>query len=285
MPELRELQRKLDSVKALGDVVEAMRNLSAIYVRRSESALEAVRPYSEIVETCLGILLTKAEIPDAPPDPGAHALALVFSGDQGLCGSYNERAVASATSFKDSRSGRTDFIAIGGRGAELLGMAGLEPLLTAPAPTSLEGIKAGIPQLAADVYRTYTESGASCMFFIYNGYAGMGKFEERLFQVIPPRHAQLSTEKRQFRCEPLLTATPDSLLAAFIEEYFFIQLYRALSESHSSENGARLMAMTAAASNIDEHSTELTQAFQSARQDFITAELLDVVGGAEALRE
>ena len=285
MPELRELERKLDSVNALGDVVGAMRNLAAIYVRRAESALAAVRPYSEIVETCLDILLVDADIPDTPAPPDAHALALVFSGNQGLCGSYNERTVASAASFRGERSGRTDFIAIGRRGDELLRRDGVTPLLSAPAPTSLEGINAQVPELAADVYRVYAACDAACLFFIYNGYAGMGRFEERICQVIPPRRAQLAAEKRRFRCRPLLTDTPDALLGAFVEEYFFIELYRALVESHSSENGARLLAMTAAAGNIDDHSTELTQAFQSARQDVITAELLDIVGGAEALRD
>ena len=285
MPELRELQRKLDSVNALGDVVRAMRNLAAIYVRRAESALEAVRPYSEIVETCLDVLLAEAEIPDSPASPESHALALVFAGNQGLCGSYNEHAVASAAAFKKERSGRTDFITIGRRGDELLRTDGVEPLMTAPAPTSLEGIKAQVPELSADVYRQYAECGAACMLFIYNGYMGMGRFEKRVRQIIPPRRAQLAAQKRRFRCKPLLTDKPDALLGAFVEEYFFIELYRALFESHSSESGARLLAMTAAAGNIDEHSSELTQAFQSARQDFITAELLDVVGGAEALRQ
>lgn len=285
MPELREMQRKLDSVSSLGDVVEAMRNLAAIYVRRAESALDAVRPYSEIVETCVDNLLAAGEIPDTSAGPESHALALVFSGNQGLCGTYNERAVAAAMAFKSGRSGRTDVVAIGRRGDELLHEAQVRPLMSAPAPTSLEGIRTQVSELAADVYREHTQCGASCMFFIYNGYAGMGRFEERVCQVIPPRRGQLAAEKRRFRCKPLLTDTPEALVGAFVEEYFFIELYRALVESHSSESGARLLAMTAAAGNIDEYSTELDRAFQSARQDFITAELLDVVGGAEALRQ
>ncbi|MDP6107267.1 MAG: FoF1 ATP synthase subunit gamma, partial [Candidatus Brocadiia bacterium] len=81
------------------------------------------------------------------------------------------------------------------------------------------------------------------------------------------------------------TASPDELLGNLAEEYFFIQLYRALLEDHASENGARLLAMTAASSNIDDSLAELTKDYQSARQDAITGELLDVVGGAEALRE
>jgi len=104
--------------------------------------------------------------------------------------------------------------------------------------------------------------------------------------VLPPRPEQLAEAQReQFRAAPILTAPAGELLGALIEEYFFIQLYRALLESHASENGARLVAMTSASSNIDDALASLTKQFQSLRQDAITAEMLDVVSGAEALAQ
>jgi F-type H+-transporting ATPase subunit gamma len=286
MPELRELQRKLDSVKALGEVVGAMRNLAAIYVRRAEAAVAAVRPYSEVVETCLAVLLERPGIGDLRAEPRGRGVALVFSSDQGLCGAYNERVTRAALDFKQQQPGPVDLIAIGQRGHDLLAMRDAQPVLSVPSPTSLEGIKAAVPGLAADVYEKYLELDAVGMFFIYNAYEGMGRFKERTRQVLPPRGDTLAASRAEaFHYEPILTAAPVDLLGAFIEEYFFIELYRALFESHCSENGARLLAMTAAAGNIDERDSELTHMFQSVRQDVITAELLDVVGGAEALRQ
>lgn len=286
MPELRDLQRTLDSVKALSEIVNAMRNLAAIYVRRAESALEAIRPYSEVVETSLGILLKRSATRTSAPSPAGRRMALVFASDQGLCGTYNERVVQAALSFSKDTDGEVDFLVIGRRGHEILTMRDIEPVLSAPSPTGLEGIKIQVPELAADIFEKYVELGAVELHFIYNAYEGMGRFRENVRQVLPPT-ADMLNEGREnaFRSEPLLTAPPSELIGSLIEEYFFIELYRALVESHCSENGARLLSMTSAGSNIDERIMELTRQFQSVRQDTITAELLDVVAGAEALRE
>ena len=286
MAELRELQRKLDSVEALQEIVNAMRNLAAIYVRRAESALSAMRPYADIVATGLRLVLQRLEAVGAEPNDSGPALAVVFAADQGLCGTYNERVTRAAVAFARAAGRPVEFAAVGRRGTELLTLRGNRPLLSLPSPTSLEGIDARIPELAADVFDAYSERGATALFFIYNEYEGMGRFKEKVRPVLPPRLAQLAdTGQRAFAYEPLLSAAPEDLLGAFIEEYFFVEFYRALLESHSSENGARLLSMTAASTNIEERLEQVTKEFQTVRQDTITAELLDVVGGAEALRE
>ena len=285
MPDLRELQRKLDSVKALREIVNAMRNLAAIYVRRAQATLDAIRPYTEVVQTCLGFVLDRCPAAAAAPGPGGRCLALVFASDQGLCGTYNDHVVQAAMKFSSTATGPVDFVAIGNRARSLLESHGEPPVLSTSAPTSLEGIRLQVVELAADVFHAYVERGSEEMVFIYNAYEGMGRFRENVRHVLPPGQDELGRNEGTFRTEPILTDSPAELLGAFIEEYFFIELYRALLESHTSENGARLLSMTAAASNIEERVTGLTQQFQSVRQDAITSELLDVVGGAEALQQ
>ena len=285
MPELRELERKMNSAKALGEVVGAMRNLAAIYVRRAESAVEAIRGYSEIVQTGLIVLLDRLAVGERTALTEGRCVALVFAGDQGLCGTYNNRVVAAALEFGESSPVPVDFISIGRRGYELLSARGKEPVLGAPAATSVEGVKAQLPGLAADIFDKYTELGGTELKFVYNAYEGMGRFKETVKPVLPPVRDMLGEGRAAtLGYDPIITASPVELLGAFFEEYFYIELCRALLESHCSENGARLISMTAAGSNIDDRLIELTQTFQSARQDSITSELLDVVGGAEALR-
>jgi len=285
MAELRELQRKLDSIDGLREVVNAMRNLAAVYVRRSETALDAIRPYTDIVETALRVVLERRGAGDTGPEKQSNCLAVVFASDQGLCGTYNERVVRASVAFKQEAEGAVDFAAIGRRAHDLLLLRGIKPALTAHAPTSLEGIRSQVPELAADMFDVFTDLAATRLVFIYNAYEGMGRFREETRPVLPPRLDLLGAGKKDaVAYEPILTAPPDELLGLLIEEYSFIQLYRALLESHSSENGARLLSMTAASSNIEDRSAELTREFRSVRQEAITAELLDVVGGAEALR-
>ena len=285
MAELRELQRKLDSMKALKEIVNAMRNMAAVYVRRAEASLRAMRPYADVVETALVAALEQADIQRMEPPPGAPAIAVVFASDQGLCGTYNDRVVRAALEFRDQASERVELVAIGHRGRNLLTLRGAEPVLAADAPTSLEGIRTRVPELAAQVFETYTQRGAGRMFFIYNAYQSMGHFQEAVRRVLPVGLDELHPgEQRALRYEPILTMPPRELLSHLIEEYFFVELYRGLLESHASENGARLASMTAASSNIDRRLAVLKREFQMERQDAITAELLDVVGGAEALR-
>jgi len=286
MAELRELQRKLDSIKALREIVTAMRNLAAIYVRRAGGAVDAIRPYSDVVETALGVVLDRAHGRGADLVADVRCMALVFASDQGLCGTYNDRVVRAAMEFRDASPLPVEFVAIGRRAHGLLGMRGVAPAMAVGSPTSLEGIRARVPELAAEVFETYARLGADEMVFIYNEYHTAGRFSQQVRRVLPPRREDLGEGRRaELRSQPILTAQPADLLGELMEEYFFIQFYRALLESHASENGARLMSMTAASANIDDRLVELTQEFQSVRQDVITSELLDVVGGAEALRE
>ena len=286
MAELRELQKKLDSVDGLREVVNAMRNLAAVYVRRAEVALEAMRPYRDVVETAFRAALGPSDTPADEADRSAPCLALVFASDQGLCGTYNDRVVKAALAFAQAEGGRVDFVTIGRRARDLLILRGITPSLAVPAPTSLEGIKSRVPELAADIFDLYSELGAERMVFVHNRYEGMGRFREEASPVLPPSRERLGERSAgRFLYEPVTTLSSPDLLGRLIEEYFFIQLFRALLEGHCSENGARLVSMTAASSSIDQRFSELTKEYQTARQDSITAELLDVVGGAEALRD
>lgn len=284
MAELRELERRLASIRALRDIVNAMRNLAAVYVRRAENALRATRPYADVVETALGLVLERhSQSPEAAPD--GTAFIVVFGSDQGLCATYNERVVRAALALKTELGPASRFLVIGGRGLQQLRLAGEDALFDAQSPTSLEGIRAQVTTLASDVFTTFLRHGAGRLFLVYNMFVSLGRFQSETRRVLPPTQAGFDAEKKHvFAYEPLLTAPVPVLLDRLAEEYFFIEFYRALLESHASENGARLQAMTAAGNNIDRNLRDLTRAFRSARQGQVTAELLDVIGGAEALR-
>jgi len=285
MTELCELQRRLESIRGLREIINAMRNLAAVYVRRAEATLTAMRPYADVVTTALGFVLDRAQAQRTEPPEDAPALAVVFSSDQGLAGTFNQHVVERSVSFRANTPGRVDVVAIGLRGRNLLALRGVEPVLSTRAPTSLEGIRSRVPELATEIYRVFEERGAERMFFIYSKYESMGHAEQRVRRIVPPVRQELAPgEERAFTYEPILTAPPAKLLGRLVEEYFFVELYRSLLESHASENGARLAAMTAAAGNVDELLEELQRDFQSVRQDSITAELMDVVNGAEAQR-
>ncbi|NLW49889.1 MAG: hypothetical protein GXY85_03475 [Candidatus Brocadiaceae bacterium] len=284
MAELRELQRKLDSIGALQDVVHAMRSLAAVYVRRAEATLEATRPYGQAVNTALRLVMEKAGLGIDREGAERPALGIVFASDQGLAGSFNDRVAEAAQRFPSEHGAPVRLVCIGHRGGAVLALRGLEPMLVLNAPTSLEGIKAEMPDLAARVFGAFQESGAEEIHFVYNAFESVGHSAARVRRVLPPVHEALEPG-RAFRYEPILTAPPLELLDHLVEEYLFIELYQALLESHASENGARLTAMSAASSNVEDRLEEIRRQYQSVRQDTITSELMDVVSGAEALQD
>jgi len=283
MADLRELQKRLESIRALREIVNAMRNLAAVYVRRAEAAVQAVRPCNDIVETALGAVLANARAAGTA-DEALSAMVLVFGSDQGLCGTYNGRAVDAAMELRGDTGDPTHFVAIGSRAGELLRQRGIAPLLVLRAPTSIEGIRAQVNSLVTEAFEAYRETGVEQVHLVYNTYESMGRSRATVGRLLPPDFDALAEKARNaFTYEPILTAPSEELLPSFIGEFFFARFHRALLEGHASENGARLLAMTAAATNIDKRLAETTEAFQEARQEAVTAELLEIVGGAEAL--
>jgi F-type H+-transporting ATPase subunit gamma len=222
---------------------------------------------------------------DTPAARAGPCLAVLFGSDQGLCGAYNDRVVTAACEFIRKTAGDVRTAVIGRRAHDMLALKGVEAVFSARAPTSLEGVNSQAVELAADVFERHCELDAARMVFVYNAYESMGRFKEKCLQVLPPPRDLAETDTAySFACDPLLTTVVGDLFASLAEEYFFIQFFRALLESHCSENGARLMSMTAAGRNIEDTLAELTREYQTARQESITAELLDVIGGAEALQ-
>ena len=287
MPSLREVQVKLENADALSEIVDGMRTLAAIYLRRAEATLRAIRPYAENVEAALLEVLDRMFVAGETAEHGAGALVVVFSSDQGLCGPYNDRVVEAATAYEQEHPGLAiTFATLGGRGHDLLALRGRTTALTLDAPVNIEGVAAAVSQATERIYDVYVERNIARLLFAFNRYDSVGRFHSLVQQILPPDRSKLHTHGRPtFTTEPLMTAPPHTLLEPLAEEFFFIELYRAMLEGLASENGARLQAMTLASSNIDDTVRLLTQAYRSARQEQITSELLDVVGGAEALRD
>lgn len=286
MPELRQLERQLESARSLSEVVSAMRNMAAIYVRRAENTLDAMRPYAEVVERALRLAMRLSDAGQAEIPEDARSLVVVFAADQGLAGNYSDRVVTAALEFAGELGGPVDLVCIGYRGLESMKMRGTNPIAVYRAPGSIEGIVSDIPDLAAQIFTAFRRRAAQRLYFVYSRYEGLGRYEEMHRRVLPPADdVTAGADQPVAGYPPLLTGPPRDILGNFIEEYFYVEFYRALLESHASENGARLASMTSASSNIDDRLGDLTQQYQSERQEVITSELLDVVSGAEAQRD
>jgi len=282
----RRIESRMRSARGLRDIVHSMRSLAAVNIRRAEDSLATIRDYHALV-----VDLFRLSVPLLPRGWRWGALkgapvVFIFSSDLGLSGAFNERVVEFALAEAARLGEGTRLAIIGARGEGLLRERGVQPLLFESAPRTLAGIEDTMRRLASRVLQLFAAAGSGSLHLAYNRYASVGSFTPVRDQVLPPPLARLLAPKegRALPQTARLYSRPESVVEQLIEEYLFIEMYRALAESLASENGARLRAMDEAMHNIDQTIDRLTLELRVSRQEEITSEILDLVGGAEALR-
>ena len=297
MPSLRELRRKIRSVKSTEQITKAMKMVAAARMRRSQAAILAARPFAvkmeELVRGLAGLEEAEAAAEEraarlhpffaARPD-GAEALILVTA-DKGLCGAFNSNLLRAAAGWLRERPGRKSYVAVVGRkGRDFIRrLRGSECEVIA----ELAGIfpKASFVHaelLGKAVVEAYNGKGLSSVTVIYNEFKSV--VSQRLLRArllpIPPFEPGRSPG-------PLagVSFEPDRerLLDALLSRYLKAQLYRILLESQAAELAARMNAMEAASKKAKELREALNLSLNRQRQAIITKEIAELVGGAEAL--
>jgi len=297
MPSLREIRRKIRSVKSTEQITRAMKMVAAARMRRSQAAIISARPFAVKMEELVRALAAVEEVQAAgegraarlhpffaAPAGGPEALVLVTA-DKGLCGAFNSNLLRAAIAWLRERRGRRPQVAVVGRkGREFLrrlGGADCEVI------AELAGIFPKVSFVHAEllgkaVVDAYNEKGLSSVTVIYNEFKSV--VSQRLLSVrllpIPPSPPGRSPEELAgVSFEP----ERERLLDALLSRYLKAQLYRILLESQAAELAARMNAMEAASKKAEEVREALNLSLNRQRQAIITKEIAELVGGAEAL--
>ena len=281
MPSGRQIERQIQTIEGLRDIIHSMRSLAATYLGRAEERLEGVRAYAETIGRAIRDCLHGREIA-LPPSEGKHTAILAFFSEQGLCGRFNE--VMAEAAVKAARAVEAPhFIVVGRRGPGLLRRNTLRVLAELPSTTSPDGIDPVMREIARTVLQLYDRDTFAQLHLLYARYLSPGRIEPRFERVLPLDLSQWRDATQTRTPPPRLALKRLPLLEELVNEYTFISLYRAFTESLAGENGMRLQSMEAAKSNIDDTLADLQLQARVQRQNAITEELLDVVSGAEAL--
>jgi F-type H+-transporting ATPase subunit gamma len=297
MPSLREIRRKIKSVKSTEQITKAMKMVAAARMRRSQGAILAARPFAARMERMVRELALLQEREDAaagvsslhpffggPSRPGPELLILV-TGDKGLCGAFNANALRAAAEWlKERRGTKTCAIAVGRKGRDFLRrvrgqdveivaeLAGVFPKI-AFAHAELVG------QAAIDAY---LKKGVSKVTVLYNEFKSVAQqrlLTGALLPIPQPEVVPNAVELPDYGFEPGRA----ELLAALLPRHVKAQVYRILLESQAAELAARMNAMDAASKNAKELREALNLEANRTRQALITKEIAELVGGAEAL--
>jgi len=292
MANLRDIKRRITSVKSTQKITKAMKMVAASKLRRAQAAIMQARPYALRMRDLVDNLTRRAEF-DAHPllkggDPNTVAVIVVTS-DKGLCGGFNANIVNQALALGNSR--------FKGKQVELIvaGRKGLEALKRRPVTirhnyTGMSDQPSALAKsVVQDIAREFSLGKFSEVYCIYNEFKSAVQQAVTLERLLPLEpEAETSTnagdgpansKPLDYLYEPSAEVIFESLLMKNVE----IQMHRIFLESTASELGARMTAMDAATRNAGEVIDKLTLQYNRARQNAITTELIEVISGAEAL--
>lgn len=287
MPGLKEIRKRIISVKSTKQITKAMKMVASSKFRKSQARMLELRPYADKMNSVIASLsgVINEGHPLLEVRPKKRVEIVVFTSDRGLCGAFNTNVMrAAAKLIKEIQSeGREISInAIGKKGNDLFKRRGLA---LRKSWTGLSGIilYSNAQKIAKDIIENYINEEFDEVMLIYNEFRSALVQKVSASRLLPLSSMEAETEETgaEFLYEPSQQAIFDMLLPKNIE----IQIFRALLESQASEEAARMTAMENATKAADDMIASLTLKYNKARQANITKELMDIVGGVEALKQ
>lgn len=299
MQTIEGLQHKIKSAEDLLSVVTTMKSLAAVSIRQYERAVAALAEYNRAIELGLQVVLQSsqengqllARAAQAAHDADDPQGIVVFGSDQGLCGQFNERIVSHAVDTLNGmqiRKSQRRFAAVGMRAAGLLEEAGQPMPVIFAVPSGLAAVTELVQNLllTIDAWRAQEQIGQILLF--HNQPLGGAAYRPQHTQLLPLDPAWLDgvrTRPWTGRSLPMFTMERGALFSALVQQHMFVVLHRACTESMASEEASRLAAMQNAEQNIEDQLAELNNQYHQQRQSAITAELLDIIAGYNAVTQ
>jgi F-type H+-transporting ATPase subunit gamma len=283
MPRLEEIATQIRSLKELSGVIAAIRVMATVQMQQGERALDAVRNYTEIIRGAVAeasaLVAEDGETAatHVQPRPGL----VVFCSEHGFCGAFNEPLIR-ATAEASHQQPNLHLLFVGTRGALRAAEHGVRPQITLTMATHISGVGAAARRVAAALYGMLIAGTITSAEMLHmsetRGTASLQRVKLLPFEAPSPI-------RQQTVAPPLTNMPPRRLRDELAAEYMFAMLEAAAMESFTSENAARFHMMQAAHENIERKSADLNRLARRMRQETVTAEILELISGAEALKE
>ena len=286
MPSLKDIRKRIGSVKNTQKITKAMKLVAASRLRKAQDAIIAARPYANSLQQVIYELAAVAG-DDAHPlfeqREGDRAEILMFTSDRGLAGSFNAQIIRAVEHFvEDELEDYSDVSLriIGRKGKDYFARRNANIRATHPAPTGPTALEQS-KELSNLLVEDFLDGNVDKVFIGYNKFRTAISQDVILTQLLPIIPQEIETPpSKDFLYEPSKKELLEHLLPLYVQ----VDLYRAALESVASEFGSRMSAMDNATRNAGEMIDKLTLQFNRARQAAITKELLEIISGAEALK-
>lgn len=285
MASLRDIRRRIGVVKNIQQITSAMKMVSAARLRRAQERAESARPYADKMFTMLESVSRAAsqiEHPLLEVRPEQNIAVVIIGAERGLAGSYNPNLMRAAMELLSGRDPETVKLLVFGRKVEAFVKRKRLPIIMSGSLPATNIQFADIRAAAVKVRELFSSHDVDAVYLVYAKFINAAVQRPTTLKLLPitPPEAQDEFAPVEFIFEP----DANHLLGKLLPKYVDTQIFRAAVESVASEHGARMTAMTSATNNASEVIDTLTLSYNKARQSAITKELLEIVGGAEALR-
>ncbi|MBI5588198.1 MAG: ATP synthase F1 subunit gamma [Deltaproteobacteria bacterium] len=288
MPSLKDIKRRIKSVKNTQQITKAMKMVAAAKLKRAQDEIVAARPYAEKMLGLIATLASKTS-PDSHPllasTGGNRVAVLLYTSDRGLCGGFNTQLLRITERFlREHGDSEISLYLIGKRGTEYFKRRGIKTLKARPIGSGRPGYSSAV-EIANDVISAYLKGELDEVHIIYSQFKSaltQTPVSQKLLPISTPRTEETKEEADQG--EFLFEPTEGAVLSSLLPKYVEVQAFRALLETSASEHGARMTAMDSASKNAAEMIGALTLKYNRLRQAAITKELMEIIGGAEALK-
>ena len=288
----RSLRRRISSIDATKKITRAMELIAASRIVKAQGRVQAAKPYSEKVTDVIANLAGGGAGVDHPllAQPGDinRVAYVVIAADRGLCGGYNNNVLRAVERSIDSdrAAGRDYALILSGKKA-----AGYFSFRGYDVHAAFEGFSdqpnySDAKAMAESVAELFENGEAQQVQLAYTRFLSMGSQEVTVDQFMPLEASEIGAEATEeagggYEFEP----EPSEILGRLLPRYAEARLYAALLEASASEHAARQRAMKAATDNAEDLKINLTRIMNRARQDAITTEIMEIVGGAEAMSQ
>jgi len=286
MPSLKDIRTRITSVTSTQQITKAMKMIAGVKMRRAHDAVLGARPYAAKLEALVQHLASagaEAAHPLLEQRPVKRATVIVMTSDRGLCGGFNGQLLrAVETELKGHPEVAYEVVAVGRKGRDFLRKRGHNVV------ADHEGMGGHVtPEFARDLVAgpiaAYEAGETDQLILAFSTFKSAIAQVPTLEPILPVPVPEVEGGAAGGDASYLFEPGEAALLADLLPRYVANRTLRALFESEASEHSARMAAMDAATNNADELIRSLTLTMNRARQAIITKEILEIVGGAEAL--
>ncbi len=289
MPSLRDIRKRIRSVKSTQQITKAMKMVAAAKLRRAQDAILKARPYAMLLQKAISEVAARADEgqvtnPLLVARPARKVELVLVTSDRGLAGAFNSNILRRGQRFLTENADKYEEVLVSTLGRKARDFCRARKI---PVRKDYAGIHRSLSfekalEVSEELAQRYLAGEVDQVVFCYNEFKSAISQKLTLLQLLPVETAPVPAQKAaiDFKYEP----GRDAVLAELLPRHLAIQVWRVLLESAASEHGARMTAMDSATRNATDLIGSLTLKYNRTRQAYITKELMEIVSGAEALK-